>query len=1375
MQTRFLRSTHRRIVTIKAVCRSFILGTLTFALASFHASAAPQIDAVYVAQTHMHKTDHPYFRLVAQRDAHIKVHVVDPAMSAAPEVKATLNLNGKLTEIPLTGPATLPASIPDGPGVVEHTASNSFTGTIPAALVQRGLTLSVTAGSASTDLGVLNVGAPTKVIMTMLDVHYFTQTTGDYPDGWQQELESKWPVADLEVRRTRDIVFPELVIPPRGDVGAPAARVKSKADYTAQTGLNFDGEQAAALQWNRALKRAAGRNGRVSLYYTNIYGVGAGGQAGGFAGVGNGKSAGILHHELGHALSLPHWGGVASYPYQGEMYGIQAPKSVDNPHAGPTWAFDPPTQTYITCILQEGNARNDPPGTYKVDPMWGGGTGHQEAPFIYNHFSDYSVYKMRDYLEQHVVIWNESLGEWARWNDTDADYTTVMSNNGVEYPVQRDVEVISVLAAVSGAKPDVCMLYPPIGPYTTGLIRLFDPRIEADRIDAQAIYAPTHGCDVSVRLIQGGVEKIYMLPASWRPELDPLSGSSFETQAINLPASDGPVTFMELLLTPDAEINGLPEDPEVLYTWSPPLPNPASFAEAPAQSGPGSISMTATTGTLPADLEGPIEYLFTETTGNPGGDSSGWQTSSSYTDDGLIPGVLYRYTVTMRANSRTGAPSKPACAAHTGTTETTPPTLAASDIVDDRDGAEIIASNTITYLVSFSEMMDVTSISAADFSNAGTAPINILSAKLVCPLSIVEVVVRPTGSGTLRLRIHAGAELLDLAGNALNTDSAIVDDTSIHVTVDTTPPTLAATDIVDSVSGAPILEYQSVDYTLTFSEPLDPATVSAQDFENAGTSPVLITNVSVNEERITLSVTPDYPGAGGTLQLQVKAGALITDVYANAMETTTPVADNTVITVNAEDTPPVISAIESPVAANSIHGLPTIPYRITIEDAFIDESTITADIFSNVGSATVNISNLSKISEESAASVYRIELTPTSAGTVQLAIAGTIADIFGNLAAPVMDDAVYSLSAVPDGNRETIQIVQFVEGVGAGGSGDKTLLTNFDASAGDKLVVVVGGEHGFSGNIGGAFYSMTYGGQAMTLAVQEEAGVPTAAIFYLDHPGAAGDLVVNQDNHNGTEFAVYVLTGTREGIGITAKSTTNRVDLITATSGARVIAGVLNAGPEPNGGNNAPDMSADPPLIEDTQTHLYSGSAWTSLSSASNNIATPSAVACSFSGSSSAYLMATVAVEIEAAFSGPSYLAWTQGTFTGSLDKPDPGADFDGGGLANTLEWVLGGDPTDSGDDAGLIPLFDNTSDPDFLIFTYFVRNEAAGDSKTNIQVEYGSTLGSWSAAAPSSNITYTTTPDGGGSGSDRVDVKLRRTLSVNGKLFVRLRATINP
>jgi len=256
---------------------------------------------------------------------------------------------------------------------------------------------------------------------------FFAAASGDYPAGTFEELEAKWPVSDLDVRRSGRVIFSELVMVPPGT--RPAVRVKSTADFFAQTGINFDGEQASAVPWNKAIRRAAGWRGAHSLYYLNIYGVSAGGQAGGFMGVGNGTAHGVLHHELGHALSLPHWGNSAAYPYKGTMHGISAPATYNSTHAGPTWAYD---SRFGTMISPSRLIRGVP--TYRVDPMQGGGTGQQDPPFLMNHFSDYSVNQMRNYLQSTMVVWNPLLGRsgaYAKWNQSTGEYSTVRSNNGV--------------------------------------------------------------------------------------------------------------------------------------------------------------------------------------------------------------------------------------------------------------------------------------------------------------------------------------------------------------------------------------------------------------------------------------------------------------------------------------------------------------------------------------------------------------------------------------------------------------------------------------------------------------------------------------------------------------------------------------------------------------------------------------------------------------------------------------------------------------------------------------------------------------------------------------------------------------------------------
>jgi hypothetical protein len=104
----------------------------------------------------------------------------------------------------------------------------------------------------------------------------------------------------------------------------------------------------------------------------------------------------------------------------------------------------------------------------------------------------------------------------------------------------------------------------------------------------------------------------------------------------------------------DIEVTGITGPPDT----DPPTPNPATFAVAPAADSSSAISMTATTG---SDASGPVEYYFDETSGNPGGTDSGWQTSPSYTDSGLSAETQYTYTVTMRDSlANTGTASSPA-------------------------------------------------------------------------------------------------------------------------------------------------------------------------------------------------------------------------------------------------------------------------------------------------------------------------------------------------------------------------------------------------------------------------------------------------------------------------------------------------------------------------------------------------------------------------------------------------------------------------------------------------------------------------------------------------------------------------------------------
>lgn len=563
-----------------------ILGLAGYGSMGWCAGETPlRIDRVFFAQQHVLEPDNPLFKLVGGLDALIKVQVYAETPTPSPSVVALLELDSRTKEIALQGPAMLPPRPTCDPVLMEHSYADSFTAIVPAEWVRSGLkvtvelrehnyiglseddfdySISVAANRISVSdrkvFDSLAVGAPTALVMQMFDVHYFGRGLGsDHPQGWERELEAKLPVASLTVHRARNLIFREIVMPPMFD--GPSARYSSPEEFKERTGHDYDGEQGIALRWCAALKAAGGSFGLWRPYQINICGVHAGGQAGGYRGCSSMHRHGVVIHELGHTFGLPHWAGRKDYPYTRTMYGEDTGEPT-TPNAGPTWAFDIGRRTFIAPRRMVDGKLD-----WKRDPMQGGGqSGLKE--FMYNHFSDYSVSRMRHRFEEQAVYWDAESGQYARWNQESGAYDRIVENDGVQLPVERDAEVISVMASANAVVPDANIIYPPIGPYTAGLVRRFEADSVADREAAQAVGYTDETCSVCVRVTQGGAVKTYLMRAAISPEDDPLQ--AFNVSAINLPARDGDVTLAELLYCPKAVSEGVTVGSRVLYRWEPP-------------------------------------------------------------------------------------------------------------------------------------------------------------------------------------------------------------------------------------------------------------------------------------------------------------------------------------------------------------------------------------------------------------------------------------------------------------------------------------------------------------------------------------------------------------------------------------------------------------------------------------------------------------------------------------------------------------------------------------------------------------------------------------------------------------------------------------
>jgi cell division septation protein DedD len=529
----------------------------------------PKIAQVFFAQHHVLSIDNPLFTLVGNLEALIKVQVYSQTARQSPAVSAKVALGANVLDLPLKGPEVLPKPPACNPIVMEQRYEDSFTAIIPREWIKPGMKVMVelrerkgAPNGAVLDRKVLTalpVGAPTRLIMTMFDFHFFGGATGaDYPNGWFEELASKLPVAELELRRVRNISLDKLVMMPRGD--KPATLCSSRSEYTKKTGLKFDGEQDVAGRWNGALKEAAGAGwgGTRRLYYSNIYGVFSGGMAGGLSGRGNGTMAGILLHELGHAFGLPHWAGKTQYPYIGDMHGISSPGGSDFPHVGPTWAFDLVKRQFISPTEN---------GHYKKDPMQGGGAGDRN-PYLYKQFSDYSVSRIRGCLESTQVVWDDRAGAYVQWDPASGSYSKVARRRGPPpSPIEDDVDVISVLVSASLVTPEANIVYPPIGPYVAGRLETFDASDPGNRSRAGLAGFSDSTCNTCLRVTQGKKVTAYMIKDGLAPNDDPRKPESLAVFAVNLPARDGEVTQADLLHTPGVMSHGVSPACKVLYSW----------------------------------------------------------------------------------------------------------------------------------------------------------------------------------------------------------------------------------------------------------------------------------------------------------------------------------------------------------------------------------------------------------------------------------------------------------------------------------------------------------------------------------------------------------------------------------------------------------------------------------------------------------------------------------------------------------------------------------------------------------------------------------------------------------------------------------------
>ena len=235
---------------------------------------------------------------------------------------------------------------------------------------------------------------------------------------------------------------------------------------------------------------------------------------------------------------------------------------------------------------------------------------------------------------------------------------------------------------------------------------------------------------------------------------------------------------------------------------------------------------------------------------------------------------------------------------YTGTTTVNAGTLAlgANDVLPD-NSAITMASGTLN-AATFSDAVGTLDVTAAAVINLGTG-----GAVAFADSSAVDWtggILNITGTlGATSLRFGTSSSgltpaqlaVITVNGSGAGTYTLDADGYLIGGGSDMTPPTL--TSITDNVSGGPVDIGATINFTVTFNEDIDAASVTSADFNNNGTAGITVGAISETSAGVfTVAVTAN---SAGSLKLRIPTGAVIEDVALNDL--VVPVEDDTTITV----------------------------------------------------------------------------------------------------------------------------------------------------------------------------------------------------------------------------------------------------------------------------------------------------------------------------------------------------------------------------------------------------------------------------------------------------------------------------------------------
>ncbi|MBC3933350.1 M66 family metalloprotease [Undibacterium curvum] len=572
------------------------------------AKTALVISKTEVAQTHLIPPDglnwstanSAPLTLAAQRDALVLLRL--GSADAQNPVVEVLKDGVVLARLALTPPAQLPPS----EGLDTPYGNDFWSLTLPANLVQPGISLRVSASNYDYSKPVaLTVGANTELQMQILPFVLFganNANTGLNLDSErvlnmdaaaQLRAAATWPASQVRISNhpLGQFVADAIVIPPKA--GAAAYVVSSH--HEVKGGHLIETSSDLALLMHRA--NGDGALNRVT--YASIIAIDktiknsnqlawiGGGVSWIGSGVGAGANTyGLLLHETGHAMGLGH-----SASEYNDASGSKFPY-IAGSIKGSAWGFNmvtrefrnplmPPTAPRFTwCRSNNGYQLDEKGRCYRKDPMDDADNG-SDPKYPLSMFSDFNTARIQRWIQGQIKVNSASVTGLSSWDSSRAvwvDYTPKTSSYGVDgikqnLPLSQNVPVHTIVATYSNtATAGASRFYDPVT-HQGNLIETIDPM---DSTQLSKIfpysqngsspeymwYCHSSGCDYTLRVTFSDGSQIYrVLKEGFRkysyPETfdtgvnDPLNGRSQQSWAINIPAKNAAqIRKLELLDTP---------------------------------------------------------------------------------------------------------------------------------------------------------------------------------------------------------------------------------------------------------------------------------------------------------------------------------------------------------------------------------------------------------------------------------------------------------------------------------------------------------------------------------------------------------------------------------------------------------------------------------------------------------------------------------------------------------------------------------------------------------------------------------------------------------------------------------------------------------